>query len=230
MTVGYWTRRLLVVSGVAGLVAAASLSGLTEHVTDREAAEELLTDSGPVGPALFVVVFALTHPVGLPSVALTFAAGLVWPAPSAVLLSWAGGMVGTFVAFWFGRWVGRDWVSARLPARLRRYDEQLERRAIVTVTLVRSFTYLPPAADWFFGVSRIRVRQFVVGTAVGIVPPTVVIVLAGEGITRWVGDGGPSVVIAGAALAAVLPVALLVRRRVLRRRASEVREADGSMA
>lgn len=177
--------RILALAAVVAAVAVLRFTEAGDVLTDRQRAEDLLTDSGALGPLAFLVAFATSHPVGLPSVALTFVAGVVWPAPAAVALSWLGGMCGALVAFSFARFLARDWVDARIGPRLRRFEQRLERRAVPTVALVRLFTYLPPPADWFFGVSHITVRQFVAGTAVGILPATIFIVLVGGQITEW---------------------------------------------
>lgn len=188
--------------------------GLTEPLTDEDRARDLLTESGAWGPVLFVVAFSLTHPVGLPSIALTFVAGLVWPAPLAVALSWIGGMIGTQAGFWGARWLGRDWVESKLSNRWLRVDDWIASRALVTVFLVRLFTYLPPQADWLFGVSRVRWRQFVLGTAAGIVPATVFVVLVGDQALEALGRVGPAVWLGvGAVLGLAAAAAVALRRR-----------------
>lgn len=205
--------RLLFLAVVAIGLLIAWQTGALETYSDRDELEELFTESGVWGPVVFVAAFATSHPVGLPSVALTFVAGLIWASPLAIALSWIGGMCGTLVAFSFARWFARDWVEARLPERFLKWDDRLARQAVGTIALVRLFTYLPPPADWFFGVSRVSLRQFVVGTAVGIIPATVFIVLAGEEALNRIGSSGP----AGWAFAAVL-IALMVTIRILVRR------------
>lgn len=209
--------RLLFVAVVGIGLLIAWQTGALETYSDRDELEELFTESGVWGPIVFVVAFATSHPVGLPSVALTFVAGLIWASPLAIALSWIGGMCGTLVAFSFARWFARDWVEARLPERFLKWDDRLARRAVGTVALVRLFTYLPPPADWFFGVSRVTLRQFVVGTAVGIVPATVFVVLAGEEALTRIGSSGP----AGWAFAAVLIGLILTIRVLVRRRAAD---------
>jgi len=204
--------RVLVLVVAVALFAVLRFTEAGAVLTDRQRAEDFLTDSGALGPLAFLVAFAASHPVGLPSVALTFVAGVVWPAPVAVALSWLGGMCGALVAFSFARWFARDWVDSRIGPRFRRFEQRLEHRAVPTVVLVRLFTYLPPPADWFFAVSHISLRQFVVGTAIGILPATVFIVLAGDSVTGWAGGPAGLVVIA-AFVVGGLGYLLLRRRR-----------------
>ena len=51
--------------------------------------------------------------------------------------------------------VARDWLAPRVPARFRRYDEALARRAFLTVFVLRFVFWMPPFLHVFFGVSRV---------------------------------------------------------------------------
>jgi uncharacterized membrane protein YdjX (TVP38/TMEM64 family) len=78
--------------------------------------------------------------------------------------------------------------------------------------------FVPPPFDWLCGVSPdIRLRDFLAGTAIGIVPPVVFWVIAGDDGVQLVGDNP---LIFGALAVAVLTVLLTVRRRRQRARAA----------
>lgn len=168
-----WRPLLFATLVVGALLAHAT--GLTGGVTDPAAVRELLTGTGAWGPAIFVAVFALTHTVGFPSVALVVVAAAVWPLGSAIPVSWVGGVVGTSLAYGIAAWAGRDWALQRIPPRLQRLDRRIAASGVPALLGVRLFLLTPAPADWLCGVSSMRYRDFVATTAVGLVPPTIVI-------------------------------------------------------
>jgi len=65
----------------------------------------------------------------------------------------------------------RDILARRIPARFRRYDEALARRAFATVVLLRFIFWMPPLLHAFFGVSRVRFWTHFWGSFLGYLLP-----------------------------------------------------------
>lgn len=172
---------LLVAAGAVWLYS----TGAVQELADQQRLERLLQTVFPWGLVAFIAIFAVGHVVGVPSPALVVLAGMALPVLPAVMVSWLGSMAGTLLAFSVARGVGRDWIAARLPERIRRIEARVDARPVLAVALVRLFTFLPPPADWFFALSRVRTRDFCVGTGLGVIPPIVVLVLAGDLVLRW---------------------------------------------
>ncbi|MEO0492033.1 MAG: VTT domain-containing protein [Actinomycetota bacterium] len=178
-------KRIVAFVVVLALAVAVVVSGLGEQLTDVDEVESFLRDRGWVGPVVFVVVMWTLQPLGVPGVAFMVPAALVWPAPAAMALSWIGNMGASFVAFGFARWIARDWAQVRLPDRLRAWDARLAVGGIRQVTVLRIFTGQLTPADWLLGVSSVRLRPFLIGTGIGIVPLIVIVVLAGASVGEW---------------------------------------------
>lgn len=212
--------RVGALAAVAGVLTALHATGFFELLQQPERARALLDDLGLWAPVLFVLVFSLLEPFFVPGLAFMIPAGLVFSFPELFLLTWLGSIGAGVVGFSFARFVGREFVESRLPARLRRYDEDLSRRGLRTVILVRLTLFLAPPAHWLLGLSRVRFGPFVLGTAIGFVPgialASYLIVFLGESIGDWLTDRT-----AGFWIAAVLGVGvvLLARRRRIRIRA-----------
>lgn len=157
--------------GLVVLAAAIALlvSGVFEDLS-AESVRSWLTNSGPWGPVLFLVSFALLQPFGFAAHVFIIGASLVWPAPIAFGLSWVGTVAAGCAAFGFARFMGRDWVRERLPERLRKYDERLESDGFRTVLVLRLLFFTFGPMQFMFGVSRVGFAQFLGGTALGVVP------------------------------------------------------------
>ena len=170
---------VLAVVGVVTLVVL-----LNEAITASDV-EDFLLDRGWLGPVVFVVAMWVLQPLLLPGPVFMVPASLVWSAPAAMALSWIGNMGASFIAFAFARWVARDWAQERLTERLRMWDGRLARGGVREVALFRLFTGQITPADWLLGVSSVRLTPFFAGTAIGIIPSVVLVVLVGASVGDW---------------------------------------------
>lgn len=176
--------------------------------------ERLVRDAGPAGPVVFVVSMWLIQPFGLPGTLWIVPAGVVWAWPVAVALSWVGNMGASSIAFAFARIVGRDWVSPRLPPSIQVFDQQrLATGGTGLVVLLRVLTGQLAPADWLLGVSQVRVRTFLVGTGIGILPGILMAVLGGPPVLAWISGLPLAAQVALLALGLGTAVILTVRRQ-----------------
>jgi uncharacterized membrane protein YdjX (TVP38/TMEM64 family) len=200
---------------VIAVIAAFFVGGGYSWVRGDGNVEELLTETGIVGPLVFVGVMWLTQPLGVPGFVYMAPAGIVWPAPTAIALAWVGNMGASYLAFTLARWFARDWVSERIPARMGVFYDRLETGGLWPVVLLRLvFGQLPPA-DWMLGVTRVSTRTFVIGTGIGIVPGVVLFVVAGGGLLEALADMSTAT---RRAIIVVLVACAIGRRVWIRRR------------
>jgi uncharacterized membrane protein YdjX (TVP38/TMEM64 family) len=195
---------------VAGLVVAQRM-GLFHLFAEPARVKQALVDLGPWGYAAFVGAYAAFQPFGVPGTVFVFAAPLIWPWPVAFGLSMTGTMAASVVGFSFARFVARDWVSKRVPARFRAYDEALARRGFGTVATLRFIFWMPPMLHAFFGISRVRFWTHFWGSAVGYFVPLLLTAFFGEQLYDAMRDAPPSVWI-GLATVAIGVTVWLVRR------------------
>ena len=188
--------------------------------------ERLLTETGILGPLIFVLVMWCTQPLGVPGFVYMVPAGIVWPYPLAIALSWIGNLGASYIAFSFARWFARDWVRYRIPPRMHRYDDRLEQGGLRPVILLRLvFGQLPPA-DWLLGVTKVTQRNFLIGTAIGIIPGVVLFVVLGGGMFELLRD---MPILTRRIMIGIL-VAFAVGRRVRKRRKRASAEVSASEA
>ncbi len=178
-------RRIAAITVVALLIAAAYFAGLFDLLREPERTRAVLAETGIWAPLLYVLLFSLCEPFGVPGVLFVLPAALIWPAWQAFGLSMAGSLGASMVGFSLARWIGRAWVEANLPERFRRYDARLAEHALATVILVRLLFFLAPPAHWVLGLSSVRVRIFLLGSAIGYVPGIALLTFVGEGLFEW---------------------------------------------
>lgn len=213
-------------AALAAVVLAAVLA-YSSGLLDQDNLRALFTDSGAAGPVLFVALFSLVQPFGFPGIIFMLLSVLIWPLWFAFLLNLAGAYGAGVLGFGFARFVGRDWVQRRLPARLRDLEERVLARAFRTVLIVRLTTYLFPPASWALGLSPVRFGPFLLATVIGLFPMTAFFTFAGANALSWLGEQPRAVWIALATVIVVLALVLgLVRRK--RSAGSTLRRPDGA--
>jgi uncharacterized membrane protein YdjX (TVP38/TMEM64 family) len=204
----------LVAAAVALLVASWRL-GLLSLFADPERLKVALLDMGGAGYAAFLGVFALLQPLGVPGIVLVVAASWVWPKPIAFALSVTGSILASATGFLFARFVARDWVAANIPERFRRFDDRIAERGFAAALVLRLVFLMNPFLHGLFGISKIRFRSYLVGSALGYLPGIAVWVWASGAAIDFLRERDPSRYLpwAGAAVACLVAVRVYLWRR-----------------
>ncbi len=200
----------VVLAIVAAVVTTLALGGF-DALRDQNRVEEFLTESGPWGPIVFMLAFVALQPLSLPGAVLIIPATFVWPWWEVTLYTLGGGLLASTIGFVLARWIAQDWIRARLPNRMRAWEQRIADHGFLATVALRFVTGYAPAADWLLGVSRVSVPAFLAGTVVGLVPGTVAIAVWGDDAVRGLGDTPVLAALLGIGVGAVLYVA--VRRR-----------------
>ena len=151
---------------------------LSEDWIDRE-----VRGKGIPGELLYVAVGGFVTAVAVPRHIVSFLGGYAFGLGLGTLLALAATELGCVLVFFYGRFVGRPLVSARLRARVHRIEAFLAANPFSMTLLIR----LLPVGNNFAtnlaaGVSRVPARPFLCGSLLGYLPQTFVFALAGSGI------------------------------------------------
>jgi uncharacterized membrane protein YdjX (TVP38/TMEM64 family) len=173
-----------------------------------------LQDFGGFAPVVFVTGCAVGTALFFPKPVLATAAGLLFGVLPGLALAVTGCTVGALIAFGAARALGRHRVAAWLGrGRLRVLDEVFARRGLAATLVVRLLPVVPfAAANYCAGATAVSGRSFALGTALGLLPSTLLAVLLGDALGEL---GSPrSFVLIGAWLVLSV-VAVLWGRRLL---------------
>jgi uncharacterized membrane protein YdjX (TVP38/TMEM64 family) len=167
---------------------------------------------------IYAAAFALLEPLGVPAVLFIIPASVVWGPWVALGLSLPAACLAALLGFVYARFLARQWVEERLPARLKRFNSKLEQgggTAFLAVVTVRILFFLFPPTHWLFGLSRIGLTPFLIGTLIGLMPAMLGLAFLGGGLASWLTTQPPW--IWGWVLAAFVMIVML-RRRLKRNR------------
>ena len=125
-------------------------------------------------------------------------------------------MLSALVGFAIARRLGREAVAELTGPRIDKAEEIMRQQGVAAVIVARLTPVLPfTIVNYAAGVSAVSLRDFLVGTAVGIVPGTVGYAALGASAGR-----SAQIVVASLAVGAVLFVgSIVVARRMARRSA-----------
>ena len=161
-------------------------SGTYQNI-NLEGFRQWLRAQGVFGGVLFVLAYSFLQPLGINGLLFLLSAPAVWNGPEAFALNWIGTIGCGLTSFVFARFVAREWVQRRIPAKIRRFDERLAHDGFRTVFLLRLIFYTNPALQYALGVSHVRTRPFLLGSALGVLPFTLFITFAGARVAQWLG-------------------------------------------
>jgi uncharacterized membrane protein YdjX (TVP38/TMEM64 family) len=191
-----------------------------------EGMRALLDAHAPYGALVFMamVVAGIFTRVPMMATLLIGMGAIVLGRLSAFVYGWVAALVGTTGTFLFVRYVARDYLQRVLygfSTRLQALDDRLTRHGFRTVLALRLVFGLAPLLNWGLGLTGIRGRHYVAGTALGVVPNIAIAVFfADYAATLSTANGLPSARVLLGSLAAIAIVGVMfnVVRRLTRHR------------
>ncbi|MFO0554885.1 MAG: VTT domain-containing protein [Polyangiaceae bacterium] len=205
-------RIALAVAALALVVLTWQLGGFA-LLRDPERLKATLLGLGAWGYVVYVVAFAILQPLGLPGIAFVVGAAYVWPGPIAYGLSLGGAVLASTTGFAFARFVARDWISTKLPPRLKKYDAKIEKNGFLMAAFLRLVFLMHPLLHALFGVSRVRFLPYIAGCTLGYIPGIAIATWASDGAITWLKGQPRSTWIAlGVGLVGLYAARLLVQR------------------
>jgi len=155
----------------------------------QEEAEQAIEDAGALAPVVFIVAYAILTILLFPGIIPAVAAGAVFGVLAGTVLSLVGATIGAVGAFLLGRKLGRKDVERVAGRRMRRLDGWIGRRGFMAVLYARLLPVAPfNVLNYVAGVTSVGTRDYVLATAIGMVPGTFLHVALGSTLsdpTSW---------------------------------------------
>lgn len=124
---------------------------------------------GAFAPLAYILILALRPFLFFPSTLLFIAAGLAFGPVLGTLYAVLGGTIGAVVSFAMARWLGREFIQARLPPRLRRLQES--EWGVGLIFLLNLVPIVPMTAVCYgAGLSRVPLGMYTLAVVGGLTP------------------------------------------------------------
>jgi uncharacterized membrane protein YdjX (TVP38/TMEM64 family) len=145
------------------------------------------------GPLAAIAVFALASILAVPLVFLTLVSLVTLGPWLGALTILAGGTLGSTVSFTLGKRLGAEALRHLAGERINRISERLGRRGILAAAALRLVPIAPFAiVNMVAGTSHIRLRDFLIGSALGMTPGTLFFALFVEQMMEAFENPGPT--------------------------------------
>jgi uncharacterized membrane protein YdjX (TVP38/TMEM64 family) len=140
---------------------------------------------GPGGALFYGMVYAVGAVLMIPGSALTAGAGLVYGTLIGVLIVSPASVLGATGSFLIARYFARDWVERKLQRypKFKAVDRAVEKQGFKVVLLIRLQPVIPfVLLNYALGLTRVRLRDYVVASWIGMLPATIVYVYLGSAL------------------------------------------------
>jgi phospholipase D1/2 len=217
-----------VIAGVLLLLAAAGLAAAWRWTPLRDLLEvpTLVSDLRAFSRlqfAPFVVLgaYVLAALTAFPITLLIVATALVFGPMAALLYAWVGSLLGAAAGFGLGSVLARDLLQRLSGARLSALTNRLGRQGVLAVVALRLLPLAPfTVVNLAAGASRIRFRDFMLGTFLGMSPGIIAVTVFWDRLQSALRDPSAwSLLVLGAVVAAIGGGAYALQRWLTRRSA-----------
>jgi len=139
----------------------------------REYIETTLNKLGNLAPVGYVAFYALASALGIPGTILTIIGGVVFGSYLGTLLIVIGATLGASGAFFVARFLARDFISEMFGKAnwFEKLDKGIETNGLYFILFIRLVPIFPfNGINFASGLTKVRFRDYFIGTAIGIIP------------------------------------------------------------
>ena len=177
----------LVVSGITLLVNAIAHHGIPD--IDPQKVHKAIKKAGYLGIVIYILGFGLAELLHLPGLVFVTAGVMCWGHFNGWMLALCMAPLSCTISFLVVRRVGGQALADVQFTIVKRMMSHLDDRPVLTVVGLRTVFFLAPAINYILALSTIRARDFVLGTALGLVLPLTVAVYFIDNLINYMGWG-----------------------------------------
>ena len=181
-----WTTLSRAALLLAGLLGAGFALGSLPDGGAKAWLDELGRAPGAADIALFVALGATICAIGLPRQTVAYAGGYLFGLEAGIAWAMLAEIIGCAANFAWARSIGRQhmqsWLARRPGTRLHRINRLLAKQGLMATIAIRLLPIGHNATvNLLAGLSSISAVRFLLGSAVGFLPQTIVFALLGNG-------------------------------------------------
>ena len=171
-----WWRLVALVVLIVSLLVLGKVTGLTAYLT-TERIRTLVQSAGWWGALLLIALFCVGELVHIPGFVFVAAAVIAYGRLGGGALGYVGALCSVSVSFFIVRGVGGKPLGAIKWRFVQRILAQLDEHPVRTVTILRSILWMAPQLNYALALSRVRYRDYLIGSALGLALPVAGMVL-----------------------------------------------------
>lgn len=172
-----WTviRLTAVVGLVIGLWGIGHYTGIIQEI-NAEQIRSTVESAGAWGIVLFLMVFSAGVLMHVPGMVFVAGAAFAYGGLLGAGISLLGALIAVTVSFIFVRWVGGQQAHKLQWSFAQRILKYLDTYPILSVALLRVLLWLSPPLNYALALTRVRLRDYVLGSFLGLLGPVFIVV------------------------------------------------------
>lgn len=147
---------------------------------------------GSLAPFVFSIIYVISTIIFLPGTPLTIVGGAIFGTFLGTFYTVIGATIGATIAFLLARYLGASFVEETLKGKYKKlyeYDKKIEENGFLVVLFLRLVPIFPfNGLNFALGLTRIKLGDYIIGTAVGIIPGSFVLAFFGGSLAslNWI--------------------------------------------
>jgi len=161
---------------------------------ERQVLEQWARESGVWAPLIIIGAIAMAVIIGpIPTMPVSVASGAIFGPVPGFIYSMLGGLLGAGISFWIARLAGQPLIEKLMSGRVsfcENCSDRLLFYVVMSSRLIPVFSFA--LVSYGAGLTHMGTFRFLLATALGMTPMTVVFVAIGTGLTinPWIAGGG----------------------------------------
>ena len=173
-------KLILLCLGLVSLLLLCNVCGLFKNTT-LEGIKTYILSYGALAPAIYIIMFTLIPLTLFPDSILAIAGGTVFGLFWGTVYTIIGAALGGTLSFYISRSFGRDAVERLIKHKAQWFEDGVEKQGFLLILVLRFIPLIPfDIISYGAGLSKIRYRDFIMATVLGIIPGVLVYTNLGD--------------------------------------------------
>lgn len=208
-------RKTVMSIGLVLLITAALYFGYKLGLFHKSSIADMrkfISNFGPWAPVIYIIMFTLVPLTLFPDGVLAVAGGMVFGVWLGSLYTILGAICGGTLSFFIARYFGRGLVEKLIKHKAQWFDDGVEKKGFLLIFILRLVPLIPyDVISYGAGLSKIKFKDFLMATAIGIIPGVLVYANLGD---KSGSASSIQFVIACLILLALFGVSFVVKKRL----------------
>ncbi|WP_251860443.1 TVP38/TMEM64 family protein [Clostridium sp. Marseille-Q2269] len=143
--------------------------------------KEYINSYGVISPIVYIILFTLVPLTLFPDSILAIAGGMAFGMVQGSIYTVIGAVCGASLSFYIARVLGRTMVDKLVRGKGKWFEDGVEKNGFLVVFILRLIPLVPfDVISYGSGLSKIKFKDFILATTVGIIPGILVFINLGD--------------------------------------------------
>ncbi|EJO5345974.1 TVP38/TMEM64 family protein [Clostridium botulinum] len=143
--------------------------------------KEYINSYGVIAPIIYIIMFTLVPLTLFPDSILAIAGGMAFGMVQGSVYTIIGAVCGATLSFYIARVLGRNVVEKLVRGKAKWFDNGVEKNGFLVIFILRLIPLVPfDVISYGAGLSKIKFKDFILATTVGIIPGILVFINLGD--------------------------------------------------